>query len=264
MDFACEELARVQNPALIVAHPGHELYVLGWVKRARPRVFVLTDGSGHTGQSRAGSTARLLHRLDAPKGEVFCPLTDRAIYGAILSGDVTLFHELLETIAGALIAHDIDFVAGDAIEGFNPSHDICRFLIDGAAALVGRRTGRALPNCEIRLTTWENGAPARHGPECLHLELSPLELQEKLEAAASYQGLQGEVGEHLAAQGAEHFRVECFKRLTFRSHAHPTEPPHYDKVGAQRVREGVYQTALRYRDHVRPIYEAIGAYASTR
>lgn len=30
--------------ALVVAHPGHELRVYGWLEQARPRVFVLTDG----------------------------------------------------------------------------------------------------------------------------------------------------------------------------------------------------------------------------
>ena len=33
--------------ALVVAHPGHELRVHGWLEVARPVVCVSTDGSGH-------------------------------------------------------------------------------------------------------------------------------------------------------------------------------------------------------------------------
>jgi hypothetical protein len=46
--------------ALIIAHPGHEIRVHGWLERAKPVVYVLTDGSGRSGQSRLASTARLL------------------------------------------------------------------------------------------------------------------------------------------------------------------------------------------------------------
>ena len=35
---------------LFVAHPGHELCVHGWLEIARPKVFVLTDGSGRSGR----------------------------------------------------------------------------------------------------------------------------------------------------------------------------------------------------------------------
>ena len=265
MDFlAPEDLARMRSPALIQAHPGHELYVLGWVKLARPRIFVLTDGSGHTARSRADSTARLIDELGATKGEVFCPLTDRAIYDATLAGDLLLFRNLLETIAGSLIANAVDFVAGDAAEGFNPTHDLCRYLVDGAVTLVKRRTGRVIPNYEIRLTTWETGKPDRHGADCLHLELSTDSLQEKLQTAYAYQGLQTEVREHTVSCGAEHFRIECFRKPSAGPSPYPADGPHYERVGRQRVREGVYRTALRYRDHVLPIFDAIGDYAETR
>ena len=262
--LAHEELARLRCPALIQAHPGHELYVLGWVKLVRPRIFVLTDGSGQTAGSRSESTASLIDELRATKGEVFCPLTDRAIYDAILAGDLSLFENLLETITGALIANAVDFVAGDSAEGFNPSHDICRFLIDGAVTLVKRRTGQTIPNYEIRLTTWENRQPDRHGPGCLHLELSTEALKEKLRAAYAYQGLQAEVRAHTDFCGPEHFRTECFRKALAQPNDDPADTRHYERVGQQRVREGIYRTPLRYRDHIRPIFYAIGEYATTR
>jgi hypothetical protein len=51
--------------ALVIAHPGHEARLRGWVERARPRVFVVTDGSGRGGVSRIGETARALKETGA-------------------------------------------------------------------------------------------------------------------------------------------------------------------------------------------------------
>ncbi|HEX8245140.1 MAG TPA: hypothetical protein VF541_16635, partial [Longimicrobium sp.] len=50
------------TPALVVAHPGHELRVYGWMERARPLVFVLTDGSGSGSEGRLESTTGVLAR----------------------------------------------------------------------------------------------------------------------------------------------------------------------------------------------------------
>src|SRR5207302_1404403 len=40
----CATVADFKTSALLVAHPGHELRVHGWLERERPLVFVLTDG----------------------------------------------------------------------------------------------------------------------------------------------------------------------------------------------------------------------------
>src|SRR5438552_2179679 len=80
-----------RRAALVIAHPGHELRVHAWVELAQPLAFVLTDGSGHTGQSRLASTSRLLERTGAAPGGIYGRLTDRALYPAILGGDVALF-----------------------------------------------------------------------------------------------------------------------------------------------------------------------------
>src|SRR5262249_34481437 len=42
------------------AHPGHEVRLHGWLEMVRPEVFILTDGSGATGQSRLNATTTLL------------------------------------------------------------------------------------------------------------------------------------------------------------------------------------------------------------
>src|SRR5947207_1965878 len=57
---------------LLVAHPGHELLLHGWISRNKPVVHVLTDGT------RLGRTAELLRDLgaDAYRRETLWPVVD--------------------------------------------------------------------------------------------------------------------------------------------------------------------------------------------
>ena len=106
--------------ALVIAHPGHELLVHGWLELARPVIFILTDGSGRTNQSRLESTTKVLNQTGAKPGSIYGRFTDRAAYAAILDREFDLFIRLASELAEALIAKRIDYVAGDAAEGYTP------------------------------------------------------------------------------------------------------------------------------------------------
>src|SRR3954454_11266423 len=108
---------------LVVAHPGHELRVYGWLERERPEVFVLTDGSGSSGQSRVSSTVETLRRAGARPGSVFGRFSDRELYEVVLEGRTAVFTELARELAGAFVERGVEVVAADALEGYNPSHD---------------------------------------------------------------------------------------------------------------------------------------------
>ena len=129
--------ANIGNPALVVAHPGHELKVFGWLHATAPRVYVLTDGSGG-GTPRLSSTAKLLNQAGAVPDEFFGPISDGEIYRAILEKRIPVFLGIVDELAASFAANAIDFVAGDATEGFNPSHDICRALVNAAVAIAER------------------------------------------------------------------------------------------------------------------------------
>src|SRR5215470_12779269 len=90
--------------ALVLAHPGHELRVHGWLEAARPLVFVLTDGSGHSDRGRLASTTRVLEQAGAERGPLYGRLTDRALYGALLAGDHALFDGLADELAATFLA----------------------------------------------------------------------------------------------------------------------------------------------------------------
>src|SRR5438105_9826273 len=77
-----------ERALLVVAHPGHELRLFGWLCSARPDVLVLTDGSGHSGRSRIEATRNVLLMTGARAGAVFGEFTDRQLYAALLQADV--------------------------------------------------------------------------------------------------------------------------------------------------------------------------------
>ena len=139
------------SAALVIAHPGHELRVHGWMARTRPVVFVLTDGSGRTGRSRIESTTRVLAALGAARGAVYGRFSDREIYRALMERETARFVALASEIAAAFATLATAEVAGDALEGYNPTHDLCRHLIDAAVGM-SRASGREITNYDFPLT----------------------------------------------------------------------------------------------------------------
>ena len=152
--------------ALIVAHPGHELRVHGWLEACRPEVHVLTDGAGHGPHARLDSTTVVLERAWATRGRVYGRFSDREFYEAMLRGRVGLFIALARELAIALAERDVEVVVCDSVEGYNPSHDVCRLIAGTAVDLAARRLGRSI--AAYRLSGgWKarrlSGAPARGG-----------------------------------------------------------------------------------------------------
>ncbi len=103
---------------------------------ARPLVCVLTDGSGSSGQGRLESTTRVLQRTGSRQGPIYGRMSDRDIYTAIVDQDLDLFRRLADELRDALVAHEATWVVGDSVEGYNPSHDVCRLMINAAVRMA--------------------------------------------------------------------------------------------------------------------------------
>ena len=99
--------------ALVLAHPGHELRCYHWFEQARPLVYVLTDGSGHHGTSRLGSTTTLLRAVGATRGSIYGRFPDRVLYQALLGQDDALLQALASELAEGLLRAEIDYVVAD-------------------------------------------------------------------------------------------------------------------------------------------------------
>lgn len=259
MKLQARNPAEAASPVMVVGHPGHELRVYGWLMLARPVVHVLTDGSGRDGTPRIGSTTTLLERAGASRGSIYGRMSDRDVYAAILAGDHARFIALAEELADAFLRDDVDLVAGDAVEGFNPSHDVCRYVINTAVRLASAASGRTIGCYAFPL----DGAPdvdadRSLGP-ALQIDLDDAMLDRKLQAAHAYPELRPEVERALQRFGTEPFRTERLWPVDL-SDPYAWEAdriPFYESYGAERVASGAYEHVVTFRAHVRPLADAL-------
>jgi hypothetical protein len=265
---------------LVIAHPGHELRVHRWLETTRPEVWVLTDGSGRTGRSRIDSTTRVLEATGGIRGRVYGQMTDVDLYNAVLTFEHRVFTTLVDNLAGALMQHDVDSVAGDAEEGYNPAHDICRLVINAATMLVNRRIDKQIRNYDFTLVGAPGPCAEEASADSLWLNLDEAAFARKLSAARNYPELHAEVEGALngagngplrhhsdlaersrSAYGATEtnsFRVECLRPVNLHLRApFAGRPPFYEEYGERQVKAGHYTHVLRYREHMLPLAAAL-------
>ena len=272
---------RRSRTTLVIAHPGHELRVHGWLETAQPDVWVITDGSGRTNRSRIDSTTRVLEATGAAAGPVYGEFSDADLYDAVLSFDHRYFTDLVDRLVVALIRDRVEFIAGDAEEGYNPAHDVCRLVINAAVKLAKTKSTNQIANYDFTLV----GSPGRCSEvlrdHSIWLNLDDAAFARKLSAARNYPELQAEVQaamhgfdnerfrkEPALAQRARsdfgvtdinHFRVECLRPVDL--HIAPTlDRPFYEDYGERQVKAGYYSHVLRYREHMLPLAAALDAH----
>lgn len=267
--------------ALVIAHPGHELCIFGWVETVSPKVFVLTDGSGRPGIPRLASTTKILSSAGAGIGSIYGRFTDQQVYDAILNHNYTLFEQLIEELAEALVQEEINYVTGDAAEGYNPIHDACRMIIDGAVGLARRRSGRQVINTDFLLYAPHKAHPHEQPPAAM-FTLNDALLERKLEMARAYPELKPDVEAMLerktletlqrfpelsadfdnlvtSTMGSDAYRTECLRLVTTPAadDVPAGETPFYERYGQVLVSEGTYDQAITYRHHIAPLAGAI-------
>ncbi|HST53001.1 MAG TPA: hypothetical protein VLJ61_13400 [Pyrinomonadaceae bacterium] len=266
--------------AIVVAHPGHEVRIHGFVERERPRVFVLTDGSGRMGSSRIDATARYLEKFGARRGTVFGRFADSEVYRRVLARDFDTFVSLAEELAESFASEGTGKVVGDATEGYNSTHDITRLVTNAAVEMASRARRATIANYDFPVVRRPDHCPAHLRERSVWLRLDDAALARKLAAAFEFfPELAAEVrdsmrgrgdqrvvehfdlgcDEHAATDlsGLEMFRVECL-RPVFRSEP-PSDGrvPFYELQGEMRVAAGVYERVIRYREHLRPLADAL-------
>ena len=171
-----------------------------------------------------------------------------------------MFVALVEELAEVFVAAGIDAVAGDAVEGFNPSHDVCRFVIDGAVALASRRTGRPIDNRDFVLEARPDTCPEASRDAATWIRLDDAALDCKIDAALHAPSCGPRCTARWSASAAAPSPLECLRPVTAALAADvDSELPFYERYGEQRVREGRYAEIIRHRQHVLPVRAAIEA-----
>ena len=260
-----------QRPLFFAAHPGHELRVFGWLKQTKPAVCFLTDGSGADGVSRAARSDVVLASAQAVAGPMYAVATDRAVYAALLEGDVEFFRELACRLGDVIVHGEYAVVAGDAAEGYNPSHDVARMLIDAAVGLA-RRSGARVANYAFPVIGHPLEAPAGTADgHALTVLLDDATLREKIERGRAYAHDTGGILVSEVDEAIERFGIEAFReeRLFEAGDGAAVDAvfdrvqPFYETYGEKQVAAGRYAFVLRWADHVRPIATALHQLAAS-
>ncbi len=251
-----------QRAALIIGHPGHELQVYNWVERTHPYVCILTDGSGRNQNSRLNSTTKILNSASAEIGSIYGCMTDIEVYAAIVNHNFSLFTNLVEELAQLLMQKKIDYVVGDSAEGYNPTHDVCRLLINTTVAILQKRQGFGLPNFDFSLTEGSNTCPDILQERAIWLHLDEQATLRKVATAEAYEELASEVQHKIKAKGIEPFKVECLRPVNFNDDSlyHFQGQPFYEQYGEKQVKRGYYDRVIRYQEHILPLIQAMKHY----
>ena len=249
-----------QRTILVIAHPGHELRVHGWLETMAPAVWILTDGSGHTGRSRIDSTTRVLESTGAAPGPVYGSMSDADLYNTVLGFNHRPFLDLVDKLAAAILHEQVDCIAGDAEEGYNPGHDTCRLIINAAVKLAQHKSSKPIRNYDFTLVGPPDQCPEDQREYSLWLNLDDEAFARKLSAARNYPELQTEV--ETALNGAGRFRVECLRPVNSHSLANRSleDPPYYEQYGEKQVKSGYYKQVLRYSEHMLPLARVLDSH----
>jgi hypothetical protein len=182
-------------------------------------------------------------------------LTDAEAYKAILDRDFNLFIELARELARFLVDETVSYVAGDSAEGYNPTHDVCRLVVDAAVEMSNRSRINELANFDFSLT----GTPHRRtGDRDIRIELDNDAFARKIAAARSYAGLESEVNEAINNNPERAFRVESLRHVQGKEISLAEDAkPYYEKYGEKQVAAGNYREVIRYREHVVPLAEEL-------
>jgi len=234
---------------LIVAHPGHELLLHGWISRNKPVVHVVTDGA------RLARTTDLLRTLGARRGTIFGRLSDREAYAMLLERNAPLLFSLVAELAAQLERDQPAIIVGDAAEGYNPVHDLCRVIAGAAIAMAGVSTKQY----EYAVVNHPHSFDAASA-----IDLDEAEYAAKMQSARGQAAALTDIDALLSRHGADAYRREALSRVVDWTALDGDEPPLYERYGEERVAAGRYTQVIRRREHMLPLRDALRAEVEKR
>lgn len=168
---------------IVFSHPNHELAIFGYLQKVKPYLLFLTDGGG---EARVQQTRQGLESIGLFDKAFFMDHTEQSFYDALLECDSKFFADVADQVCGHVQALEPDEILCDAVEFYNPIHDIS--LPVTCAALRGSRSPAVF---EVPLIYQEPAQvetyvvqriPASRSSEQIEFQLSEQELAGKLRA----------------------------------------------------------------------------------
>jgi hypothetical protein len=254
LDLADPTVSRL----VVTGHPNHELAILGFVQRLRPRLLFLTDGGG---EERVEETRRSLADLGLLDHARFLGWSEPTLYRALLAGDRAVFAEIVSQVRAEVEAWAPRQVLCESIELYNPLHDVTLPIVRAATRgmsgieLVEFPLIAQMPTSAERYRV-QRLPEARTGAA---LHLTSEELAAKLRARDDhYSCLRRQLGSVLDDVGRDHMAIEFF------APALDVFPPPGEQHALRyewRARllkdRGEIDGVITYRDHFLPLVAAL-------
>jgi len=193
---------------MIFGHPAHELALFGFMQRFRPQIVVITDGGGEERirQSRAGLESIGLEAT-------YLKFAENDFYAALLRRDVTFFEGVSESLSLEIAAFQPDQIFCDAVEFYNPVHDITLPLVLRASTAATRAEVFEVPLVYQTLAAGEHyeiqRMPLSFSQRPFQYHLTSQELSAKIRARDEiYLSLRDQAGPEFSAATADHLAIE--------------------------------------------------------
>jgi hypothetical protein len=248
-----------KNMALVIGHPGHELRIFRFLELYKPRVYILTDGSGYSGASRVPNSLKIIENCGATLSPVKGYFSDKEMYRIILEKDHAELIVLMEIILKDFEENKIEIVFGDAIEGFNPTHDLCRYILNIVVAIFEKKVNRDISNYDFLL---DRMITAEESKDAIAVSLTDEDFKRKYQAASNYTELAGELQHALEKYGPELFKTEYLRKV-IKSSPHnqwQNDIPYYEEYARSKIKNGVYKEVITFEEHVLPLINLLSAH----
>ena len=164
--------------------------------------------------------------------------SDAEVYRAMLEGDVRAIAEVTRELRDALASFRT--VVFDAMELYNPTHDLCQVMARLATPATAGQYAYAVVE-----------SPG----EGITLALDDDAFERKIAMAHRYGDLAVDIDELTSRIGADALRREVF----FPPSQPDEKKPYYETRGEEQVRAGKYRSVLRYHEHFLPFVQALTA-----
>lgn len=246
---------------VVIGHPAHELAIYGLLQRHQPHVVVITDGGGpeRERQSREG-----LERIGLLENATYLGYSESSFYDALLDRDDELFARVAEDLRVELERLQPDQVFCDAIEFYNPVHDITRPMVLRALQGLPEAALYEIPLVYQKPAETESYEIQRV-PEALaerrfQYHLTSEELAHKTHARDHiYLNLREQAGPEFLVITPEHLALE---EIAEASGAFPEPAPsgrvlRYDWRAELLKQEGSITRAITYQEHFLPAVDAL-------
>jgi hypothetical protein len=245
---------------VVFSHPNHELAVYGLLQRLRPHLVYLTDGGGG---ERVAQTRRGLESVGLHARARFLDHTESSFYEALLARDRDFYGAVAEEVRDSFRAHAPARVLCDAVEFYNPLHDMA---LPVARAALGASADARLFEVPLVYQRPAEGesyevqrVPASRRGEQFEFRLSERELERKVWARDEvYTALAEQMGPLITELPRAHLAREVVARArTSVPQPAPDVLLRYERRARLLAERGEVERQIAYKEHYLPVASSL-------